>query len=305
MLLIKQATFILYYGVLVNILVYVLKVWNVTFNNEFMIMLSKQRTVKRYLAALPKLSSHRTVFHVAPMMDYTDHHQRHLMRIISRRAVLYTEMVTSGAVNRNWTNIDPFQYSDTLLEDHDRTVIQLGGSCPKDMGEAAKIAHSYGYKHININAGCPSSRVASGSFGACLMLEPELLVEVCQRITEETGIIPSMKCRIGVNDDYEYERLCDFVHKLSHGANLTEYVVHARMAILNKSFTPADNRRIPPLRYEIVHRLVRDFPALHFTINGGIQTFEQAIEHLEKGVKGESLPLLYSISITASIIILH
>jgi tRNA-dihydrouridine synthase A len=230
----------------------------------------------------------RSIFQVAPMMEYTDHHQRRLMRLLSKDAVLYTEMVNSGAVTRNWKNTDPFRYSNSLKEDNKRTVIQLGGSCPVEMAAAAKIAHEYGYRRINVNAGCPSPRVASGSFGACLMLEPELLVDVCRRMADVTGMAPSVKCRIGVNDDYEYNRLCDFIRQLNEGAGVTEFIVHARMAILNKSFSPADNRRIPPLKYEVVHQLVNDFPStFHFSINGGISSYQDAAAHLQNGLKGK------------------
>ena len=236
----------------------------------------------------------RTVFHVAPMMEYTDHHQRQLMKLLSNNAILYTEMITAQAVVRNHAQADAFRYMGKFDFDPSRTVIQLGGSCPTEMADAAKIAVEYGYSAININAGCPSPRVAAGYFGASLMLEPELLLDIVKSIADATGVVPSVKCRIGVNDDFEYSRLCDLIGRLHVGAGVKDFTVHARMAILNKKFTPADNRKIPPLRYDVVHKLVEDFPQLPLVINGGIRSYDEAKTQLGHGLKGvKSLVVAY------------
>ena len=228
------------------------------------------------------ISQHR--FSVAPMMEYTDKHQRTLMRLMSKEAVLYTEMVVANAIIRS-------DHRESLIEANfdveEPMVLQLGGSCPQQMYDAVKLAMDYGYQQFNINCGCPSDKVAgSGSFGAALMLQPNLVSDLASAVKDASGKPPSIKCRIGVNDDDSYEQLVAFVVHVSKSSGVKHFVIHARKAVLDKGFSPHDNRSIPPLRYEYVYRLVKDFPDLNFTINGGIHTYEEVLQCLSKGVTG-------------------
>jgi tRNA-dihydrouridine synthase len=211
-------------------------------------------------------------FSIAPMMEYTDAHQRKLIRLITARSVLYTEMVTANALVRTDTQ-ERFLEADFQKEDP--VVLQLGGGDPQLMADAAKIAYDYGYKEFNINCGCPSEKVAgAGCFGAALMLNPAVVADLTSAISEVSGKPTSVKCRIGVNDDDSYEQLHRFVETVSARGNVDHFVVHARKALLGGKFSPADNRKIPPLKYQYVYRLVQDFPHLAFTLNGGVVTME-------------------------------
>lgn len=227
----------------------------------------------------------RDRFSVAPMMDYTDAHQRYLMRLLSKHAVLYTEMVTSYALVHNPT---PERFLRATLPFEEPVVLQLGGSDPEYMRKAARLAFDYGYREFNINAGCPSEKVAgAGNFGASLMLNPQLVGQLVSVIKEETGCPVTVKCRIGVNDNDSYEELARFVDGVRSIGDVSHFIVHARKAILGKKFTPADNRKIPPLKYDYVHKLVRDFPQLRFTINGGFLALPECKEQVDKyGVHG-------------------
>ncbi|RYH00655.1 tRNA dihydrouridine(20/20a) synthase DusA [archaeon] len=227
----------------------------------------------------------RDRFSVAPMMDYTDMHQRYLMRLLSRHAVLYTEMVTSYSLVHSPT---PDRFLCATMPFEEPVVLQLGGSDPEYVRKAARLAFDYGYREFNINAGCPSEKVAgAGNFGASLMLNPQLVGVLVNAIKEETGCRVTVKCRIGVNDNDSYEELVRFVDAVRSTGNVTHFIVHARKAILGKKFSPADNRKIPPLKYDYVHKLVQDFPYLQFTINGGFMTIEECREQLDRhGVHG-------------------
>jgi tRNA-dihydrouridine synthase A len=168
-------------------------------------------------------------------------------------------------------------------------VLQLGGSDPSQMKAASAVAYSMGYREININCGCPSEKVAdAGSFGAALMLQPDLVSELSLSVGEATGSPATVKCRIGVDELDSYEFLSAFVHRVSTKGAVGHFIVHARKAVLGGKFSPADNRKIPPLKYEFVHRLVQDFPHLQFTINGGINSLdeEEVSPHFERGVAG-------------------
>lgn len=163
-------------------------------------------------------------------------------------------------------------------------VLQLGGSDVSQMHTASKIAKRYGYSEINLNVGCPSEKVAGkGCFGAALMLDPPLVSDLCQSISEVTGQPTTVKCRIGVNDQDSYESLRQFIDIVHSKARVEHFIVHARKAILDKNFSPDDNRKIPPLKYDYVYQLVKDFPQLDFTINGGILTYEDIQKHLQHG----------------------
>lgn len=221
-------------------------------------------------------------FSVAPMMEYTDAHQRKMIRLLTARSVLYTEMVTANALVRT-DNQERFLEADFAKEDP--LVLQLGGGDPQMMQDAAKIAFDYGYRNFNINCGCPSEKVAgAGCFGAALMLNPDLVAEMATSISAVSGKPTTVKCRIGVNDDDSYEQLCEFIETVSTKGNVDHFIVHARKALLGGKFSPADNRKIPPLKYHFVYRLARDFPHLAFTLNGGVVT----MDHTQRIFSGEA-----------------
>ncbi|MCW7468207.1 tRNA dihydrouridine(20/20a) synthase DusA [Leptospira kanakyensis] len=213
---------------------------------------------------------------VAPMMDWTDRHFRFFIRLISKHTLLYTEMVTTGAILRGKDN---HRYLDFSKEENP-IALQLGGDSPLALAECAKIGEDYGYDEINLNVGCPSDRVQSGSFGACLMKEPDLVAEMVSACKAKVKIPVTVKHRIGVNGKETYEDLHNFVSKIKE-AGADHSIVHARIAIL-EGLSPKENRTVPPLRYEDVYRLKDEFPDLPITINGGIKTHSEISEHLTK-----------------------
>jgi tRNA-dihydrouridine synthase A len=207
------------------------------------------------------------------MMDWTDRHCRALHRTLSRRARLYTEMLTTGAIlHGDRTRLLAFDPSEHPV------ALQLGGSEPADLAEAARIGEAEGYDEINLNVGCPSDRVQSGRFGACLMREPELVAECMAAIAAAVKVPATVKCRIGVDDQDPEESLFRLVD-LCAAAGVTTFVVHARKAWL-KGLSPKENRDIPPLDYPLVWRLKRERPELTIIINGGIGSLEEAQAHL-------------------------
>ncbi len=212
-------------------------------------------------------------FSVAPMMDYTDRHDRYFLRLISRHALLYTEMVTTQAILRGdrafLLAYDPSEHP---------LALQLGGSDPDELARCARIGAEYGYDEINLNVGCPSDRVQSGRFGACLMAEPELVAACVAAMRAEVALPVTVKTRIGIDHQDSYAHLRDFVATVAE-AGCGIFVVHARKAWL-QGLSPKQNREIPPLRYEVVYRLKRDFPHLSIVINGGITSLAQADAHL-------------------------
>lgn len=212
-------------------------------------------------------------FSVAPMLDWTDRHCRYFFRLISKKAYLYTEMITTGAILHGDANR---HLEFNLMEKP--VVLQLGGSDAKDLAMCAQRGEDYGYDEININIGCPSSRVQRGRFGACLMKEPQLVAECISNIKKHVNIPVTVKTRIGVDDQDSYEALGKFVETVSLGGCKT-FIIHARKAWL-KGLSPKENREIPPLRYDIVEKLQKDFPELHFILNGGIETYEDAQKQL-------------------------
>ena len=210
------------------------------------------------------------------MMQCTDIHDRYLFRLITKKAFLYTEMVTTGAIIHGKC----FNQLNFNNEIEHPVAIQLGGSDPNDLSECAKICAELGYDEINLNVGCPSERVQKGSFGACLMEEPEL-VNACIKAMQELVSIPiTVKCRIGINERDDVDFLNNFVSKIFN-SKLKTLIVHARVAIL-KGLTPRQNRQIPPLKYENVYQLVNEFPDLQIILNGGIRDIDESIKHLEK-----------------------
>ena len=200
---------------------------------------------------------------VAPMMDWTDRHCRYFMRQLSPSALLYTEMVTAAAIVHG--DADRFL---RFNEEEHPVALQLGGSDPDWMARATASAAAYGYDEVNINVGCPSDRVQSGQFGACLMAKPDLVAECFAAMQKETDAPVTVKSRIGIDDRNDYGFLRAFVEPL-YGAGCRKFVVHARIAIL-EGLSPKENRTVPPLDYERVYRLKRDFPECEIVINGGL-----------------------------------
>ncbi len=211
---------------------------------------------------------------VAPMMDWTDRHDRFFLRQISRHTLLYTEMVTSSALKHG----DVKRHLEFSSVEHP-VALQLGGSDPLELAEAACKGEDYGYDEINLNVGCPSDRVQSGKFGACLMAEPNLVAELVASMRSSVRIPVTVKHRIGIDDLDSYDHLHRFVETVSN-AGCTSFTVHARKAWLT-GLSPKENRTIPPLRYDVVYQLKRDFPHLELILNGGVTSLEQVRTHLE------------------------
>ncbi|CCQ11116.1 tRNA dihydrouridine synthase A [Pseudoalteromonas luteoviolacea B = ATCC 29581] len=212
-------------------------------------------------------------FSVAPMLDWTDRHCRTFHRKLSKHAVLYTEMVTTGAII--------FGKGDYLsFGEHEMPVaLQLGGSDPKALAECAKRAAALGYSEINLNVGCPSDRVQNGRFGACLMAEPKLVAECVAAMKAEVSIPVTVKTRIGIDEQDSYEFLTQLIEDC-HDVGCDDVIIHARKAWL-KGLSPKENREIPPLDYPRVYQLKKDYPQLHVSINGGIKTIEECQHHLQ------------------------
>ncbi len=217
----------------------------------------------------------KPVLSVAPMMEWTDRHYRFFMRLITRRTLLYTEMVTAQAI----LNGDKQRLLGFSPEEHP-LALQLGGDDPGDLAESARIGVDYGYDEIDLNVGCPSDRVQSGRFGACLMARPETVARCVEAMREAVSIPVTVKHRIGIDGRESYEEMADFV-RIVADAGCDRFIVHARIAIL-QGLSPAENRTVPPLRYEDVYRLKREFPHLSIEINGGIRTLPDAQAHLEQ-----------------------
>ncbi len=212
---------------------------------------------------------------VAPMMDWTDRHCRYFMRLLSPSAFLYTEMVTAAAIHHG----DAARFLRFNDEEHP-LALQLGGSEPDWMASATSRAHEYGYDEININVGCPSDKVQSGQFGACLMARPDTVADCYRAMSKETTIPITVKTRIGIDDKDSYDFLRGFVERIVD-VGCRKFVVHARIAILD-GLSPKENRTVPPLNYERVFRLKQDFPDLEIVINGGLADLEQVDEVLEQ-----------------------
>lgn len=218
-------------------------------------------------------------FCVAPMMDWTDRHCRFFHRLISKQTLLYTEMITTGALLYG----DRQRFLQFDASEHP-LALQLGGSEPKALAACAKMAEDFGYDEANLNVGCPSDRVQNGRFGACLMAEPELVAECVAAMREVVSIPVTVKSRIGIDDRDSYEELVKFIGTVA-GAGCETFIVHARKAWL-KGLSPKQNRDVPPLRYDVVYQLKQDFPQLQIVLNGGVTTLEQTEAALRQGVNG-------------------
>ncbi len=210
---------------------------------------------------------------VAPMIDWTDRHCRYFHRLLSRHARLYTEMITTGALLHG----DVTRHLRFNAEEHP-VALQLGGSDPADLARCAKLGEQWGYDEINLNCGCPSERVQRGAFGACLMAEPKLVAEGVKAMVDAVSVPVTVKHRIGIDRTESYDFVRDFVGTVAE-AGCATFIVHARNAWL-QGLSPKENREIPPLRYELVHRLKHDFPQLNIVINGGLTTDEQVSREL-------------------------
>jgi tRNA-dihydrouridine synthase A len=211
---------------------------------------------------------------VAPMMEFTDRHGRYFLRQISRHTLLYSEMITAAAIIHGDRH---------FLLDFDTTehplALQLGGSDPAQLAAAAEIGQASGYGEINLNVGCPSDRVKSGKFGACLMAEPELVARCVAAMAAVVDIPVTVKCRIGINGRDSFEELQAFAETIT-AAGIKSLAVHSRIAIL-EGLSPKENREIPPLNYDCVYRLKAALPALEIILNGGVQSLEAAEHHLQ------------------------
>jgi tRNA-dihydrouridine synthase A len=211
---------------------------------------------------------------IAPMMDWTDRHDRYFLRLIAPHVLLYTEMITTGALihgdKQRFLAFDPQE---------NPLALQLGGCEPAALAQCARMGENYGYDEINLNVGCPSDRVKSGRFGACLMLTPALVADCVAAMIATVKIPVTVKCRIGVDDEDSYESLVNFIN-LVHAAGCNVFIIHARKAWLN-GLSPKQNREVPPLRYDVVRQIKKDFPQLNIIVNGGISNCEQIAEHLQ------------------------
>ncbi len=211
---------------------------------------------------------------VAPMMGCTDRHFRYLLRLISPRALLYTEMVTTGALLNN----DPDRFLEHRADEP--AALQLGGNEPMALARCAKLAETFGYQEVNMNVGCPSDRVQEGGIGACLMATPHLVADCFQAMSEVTSLPVTIKSRIGIDDQDSYDDFHTFISTL-YDAGCRDFIVHARKAVL-KGLSPKENREIPPLKYDFVYRIATAFPDARFTINGGLKTVEETRDVLSR-----------------------
>ena len=218
------------------------------------------------------LPAHR--FSVAPMLDWTDRHCRYFHRQLSREALLYTEMVTTGAIIHGKGDYLAWNQQEQPV------ALQLGGSNPLALAQCAELAQARGYNEVNLNVGCPSDRVQNGRFGACLMGEAALVADAVKAMRDRVSIPVTVKTRIGIDDQDSYAFLCDFIRQVSEQGGCEMFIIHARKAWLS-GLSPKENREIPPLDYERVYQLKRDFPHLTISINGGIKSLAEAKVHLQ------------------------
>lgn len=219
-----------------------------------------------------KFNTHR--FCVAPMIDWSDRHARFFWRLLSKNALLYTEMITTGALLHGaaarFLRFDPSEHP---------VALQLGGSDPIDLAACAKLAEQHGYDEVNLNCGCPSDRVQNGAFGACLMAQPQRVADCMKAMQDACSLPVTIKHRIGIDDLDSYDAMANFVGTVA-ATGCETFIVHARKAWLS-GLSPKENREIPPLRYAEVYRLKQEFPQLNIVINGGIENIEACRDHLQ------------------------
>ena len=221
------------------------------------------------------MSKINRIVSVAPMMDCTDRHERFFLRLISKNVLLYTEMVVSEAIDRgDKQKLLSFDIREKPV------ALQLGGSTPKLLANSAKIGEEFGYDEINLNLGCPSKKVQKNKFGACLIKEPNLVADCLSEMINSTSLPVTVKTRIGYDDVEDYENFYNFINTLK-ATGVRTFIIHARKAMLGK-FTPKQNLNIPPLKYEVVYKLKKDFPNLEIIINGGITCTDHIKNHLKQ-----------------------
>ena len=208
------------------------------------------------------------------MLDWTDRHCRYFHRLLSQNTLLYTEMVTTGAIIHGKGDFLKYDQSEHPV------ALQLGGSNAKDLAHCAKLAEERGYDEVNLNVGCPSDRVQNGRFGACLMAEPELVAECVAAMKSEVSIPVTVKTRIGIDDQDSYEFLTRFVSIVNEQGGCEDFTIHARKAWLS-GLSPKENREIPPLDYPRAYQIKKDFSHLNIAVNGGVKSLDEALEHLE------------------------
>jgi tRNA-dihydrouridine synthase A len=211
---------------------------------------------------------------LAPMLEWTDRHFRYFLRLVSKRIVLYTEMVTTAAVLHG----DRARLLEYDGSEHP-VALQLGGSDPEALADCARIAEDFGYDEVNLNIGCPSDRVQSGRFGACLMADPELVAECVAALRGAVALPVTVKTRIGIDERDSYAELAHFVGTVAQGGCST-FIIHARKAFL-QGLSPKENREIPPLRYDMARQLKADFPQFEIVLNGGIANLQECLGHLQ------------------------
>lgn len=211
---------------------------------------------------------------IAPMLDCTDRHERYFLRLLSKHILLYSEMVTTNAL----LHTDPDQFL-RHQEFEYPAVLQLGGSNPADLAKCSKMVEESGFQEVNLNCGCPSDRVQNGNFGACLMKDKNLVADCFKAMQDAVSIPVSIKCRIGVDEFDSWDFFRDFVGTIAD-AGCKVFIIHARKAWL-KGLSPKENREVPPLKYDVVHKLKAEMPQLNISINGGIKTLDQVQEQLK------------------------
>jgi tRNA-dihydrouridine synthase A len=232
------------------------------------------RSLKPAITGDTLISTHPTHrFAIAPMLDWTDRHCRYMLRLISRHALLYTEMVTTGAILKG----DRARFLAHDNSEHP-VALQLGGSDPAALAECARIGADSGYDEINLNVGCPSDRVQQGRFGACLMAEPELVAGCVAAMRNAAAVPVTVKTRIGIDNTDSYESLAGFIGTVMEGG-CDSFIIHARKAYL-QGLSPKENRSVPPLKYDYAYRIKQQFPQLRIVINGGIADLDAAAAHL-------------------------
>jgi len=214
-------------------------------------------------------------FSVAPMLDWTDKHCRYFHRLLTKNALLYTEMVTTGAILHG----DPERFL-VFNKQEGAVAFQLGGSDPVDLAKCARLVEQHGYTEVNLNVGCPSDRVQNGRFGACLMAEPVLVAECISAMQDVVSIPVTVKSRIGIDEQDSYEVLVGFVSTVA-GSGCKDFIIHARKAWL-QGLSPKQNREIPPLCYDLVYQIKKDFPDLNISLNGGVTSLKQASSILQQ-----------------------
>lgn len=224
--------------------------------------------------SLPTMPFSASRFSIAPMLDWTDRHCRYFLRLLSRQTLLYTEMVTTGAIIHGKGDYLAFSHEEHPL------ALQLGGSHPAELAHCARLAEQRGYDEINLNVGCPSDRVQNGRFGACLMGDAQLVADCVKAMRDVVSIPVTVKTRIGIDEQDSYSFLCDFIATVAGKGECEMFIIHARKAWLS-GLSPKQNREIPPLDYSRVYQLKRDFPHLTISINGGIKSLAEAQAHLE------------------------